>query len=96
MQSEDIIAWLDLTWAEQSDAVGREETVEEEAATPVPLAPSLNIQLANYSRVRRCCPPTLAMLPLAIPLQSRWSALLLQSDEPRSIPASSNLCCNTE
>ena len=33
--------WIN-TWAEQSDAVGREETVEDEAATPVPLAPSLS------------------------------------------------------
>ena len=33
--------WIN-TWAEQSDAVGREETVEDEAATPVPFASSLS------------------------------------------------------
>ena len=35
-----------LTWAEQSDAVGREETVEE-AATPLPPS-SLGIHLAIF------------------------------------------------
>ena len=75
-----------LTWAEQSEAVGREDTVEEAAATP---PPSLRILVAKifYSKML----PTLATMQ-ANPLQSRWSALLLRSGEPSSAPAIPSSC----